>query len=295
MRTWDIAKILIESCNSPEDVEAVINTLCDYDAAQHVCAFMSVFASYEASISYSRPETSAVQEVERRGSLREINRVVEAKGRESVTALSKEGSVDQLQSLFRANGMTNIQVEQWFAHNFGVQEIVGKDALRKYLTKVLTGVDSSLTDRIIASAKRLGNNDNSHSGNHKSDKSSTQKTVGYNPPPMAIDREDAEGSGRTTKFSSIEARVTQLEAIFRTIGMTNEQVEQWITDNFGLQELVGKHSLRRYLTRVLNGADLGLTNRLLAGAQRLAIDTGSPVSDIKEYWDQLDKHFAVVE
>ena len=164
MRTWDIAKVLIESCSSPEEVEKVIGTLSDPDAAQRVCAFMAAFASYEPSISYLRVEPPVVREAERRGSSSEVDEIVVGKSGESVVVLSRKASVDQLHALFRTSGMTNKQVEQWLTRNFGVQVSVGKDGLRKYLNKVLAGADSDLRNRVMTATERLRNNNNPPSG-----------------------------------------------------------------------------------------------------------------------------------
>ena len=297
MYTWDIAKLLIESCSSPEEVEQVIGTLNDREAVEQVCAFMAPFASYEPSISYhiAIAEPPVVQESDGHGSSSEVDKTVTGKSGDSAAGLSREMSVDQLQTLFRTNGMTNKQVEQWMGDNFGVEVIVGKDALWKYLTKVLAAADSDLTDRIMIAAERLMDDDNPSSGDRKAAPPSTQRADGYGSPVKVVGKIDSEKSRGEARLSSMEASASQLEALFRTIGMTNKQVEQWITDNFGVQVIVGKHSLRKYLIRVLDVADLGLTNRLLSGAQRLSMNSGSLTSEIREYWDQLDKHFAVVE
>ena len=295
MGTWDIAKLLIESCSSPEEVEQVIGTLNDPEAVEHVCAFMAAFASYEPSISYHIAEPPVAQEADGHGSSSEVDKTVAGKSGDSTAGFSREVSVDQLQTLFRTNGMTNKQVEQWMGDNFGVEVIVGKDALRKYLTKVLATADSDLTNRIMTAAERLPDNDNPPSGDRKAAPPSTQRADGHGSPVKVVGKIDSGKSRGEASSSSMAAGVSQLEALFRTIGMTNKQVEQWITDNFEVQVIVGNYSLHQYLTRVLDGADLGLTNRLLSGAQRLAMNTGSSTSEIREYWDQLDKHFAVVE
>ena len=295
MRIWDIAKLLIESCSSPEEVAELIGTLSDPNAAQQICAFMSAFDSYEPSSSSLKTEPPVVQDAEREGSRSEFDKIVAGKRDESAVVLSIEANVAHLRSLLRTSGLTNKQVEQWLTENFGVQVTVGKDALSKYLTKVLAGADSDLTNRIMIAAERLKSNDDPSGGDHKAERSPRRQVDGYALPARVVGKIDAEKGGRRAGLSSVEASASQLETIFRTMGMTNKQVEEWMTEAFGAQVLVGKHSLHKYLTKVLDGADLGLINRLLAGAQRLSIDTGSPASDIKEYWDQLDRHFAVVE
>ena len=77
--------------------------------------------------------------------------------------------------------------------------------------------------------------------------------------------------------------------------MTNQQVEQWINHNFEVGVNLGRDSLHKYLTKVLNRADLGLSNRLLAAAQRLVSENSKATSEIRDYWDGLDKRFPVSE
>ena len=106
-------------------------------------------------------------------------------------------------------------------------------------------------------------------------------------------------SNKTKKQPTDSSGLTtakRLEVLFRNKGMTNQQVELWVNDNFSVaQANLGKGSLRKYLVRVLNNADLGANNRLLAAAQRLVNEDSNETSDIKHYWDELDKHFFVTE
>ena len=180
MNTWDIAKLLVESCSSPKEVDQVIETLHDPDAVLEVRSLLAVFST---SKTFVLPNAKA--------------------------------------STFQRSG------------SYG---------------------------------------------------SSTR-----------IDRRATRKSGGNSPHRTKDATIRQLESLFRASGMTNHQVEQWITDNFNLRATVGKGSLSRYLTNVLNKANLSLTNRILAAAQRLKDDGATSTSDIKNYWDGLDKHFSPVE
>ena len=298
MRTWDIAKLLIESCNSPEDVEEAIEILSAPEAARRVCDFMAVFASYEPTVSHVRVDLPLGREGREEGKhvlTGGDNKTALEEDGESTTVWSSEASVDQLRSLFRTCGMTNKQVEEWMTDKFGVQFMVGKGALREYLARVLASVDSALANRVMTAAQSLENNNSPSTGSHTAERPSRQKAEGHGSAAKVVGETDDGKIEGQARLSSIDASAAQLEALFRTIGMTNKQVEQWMTDSFGVQVLVSKDSLHKYLAKVLGAADLGLTNRLLASAQRLAIAADSPASDIKEYWDQLDKHFATVE
>ena len=99
--------------------------------------------------------------------------------------------------------------------------------------------------------------------------------------------------GSTT--DSVSATAEQLEATFRSARMTNKQVEQWVADHFDVTAVLGKRSLRDYLRKVLIDADLSLRNRILAWAQQLVSDGTQPSSDLKKYWDELDKRFQAAE
>ena len=93
--------------------------------------------------------------------------------------------------------------------------------------------------------------------------------------------------------SSEVAQAYQLEALFRASGKTNRGIEQWMSENFNVKAVIGKGSLHQYLTRVLRKADLGLRNRILSAAQNLAGKDTPGTSDIKDYWDELEKRYVV--
>ena len=82
---------------------------------------------------------------------------------------------------------------------------------------------------------------------------------------------------------------SQLESIFRSHGMTNYQVEQWVGDKFGVDAIIGKMSLRAYLGKLVNHEGLVFGNYLLSRAR---LDMGGDTrknSDLADYWDQLNK------
>ena len=155
MHTWNIAKLLIESCNSPEDVEEVIVTLQDPDAVQQVCSFLTAFSNNKPSASRRKAKAPTMQGVGNYGSSTKIGKPATGKSGGDFTHSSKDATAAQLESLCRASGMTNKQVEQWFTDNFNVRVPIGKDSLRKYLAKVLNSADLGLTNRILAAAQRL--------------------------------------------------------------------------------------------------------------------------------------------
>ena len=292
MRTWDIAKQLIESCGSPEDVDQVIVILQDLDAVQHICAFLTAFSTDKRVASTRKAEPAVVQRVDAHASSTKVDETGTVKRGRETTLISKDASVGQLESLFRASGMTNKQVELWITDNFDIRVNVGKHSLRKYLGRVLNNASLRLINSIMVAARRLPNNDKVSTSYRTAEAPMVQEADRYG---IRIDKGTNAKVGGGAPLSSKEVSASQLESIFRTSGMTNRQVEQWITDNFGIQFSVGKDSLRKYLANVLDDADLGLTNRMLAAAQQVANGGATSASDIRDYWDELDKHFPAAE
>lgn len=88
------------------------------------------------------------------------------------------------------------------------------------------------------------------------------------------------------------AQAYQLETLLRASGKTNKHIEQWITETFQIKRNIGKGSLRLYLARVLDAADLSSRNRILSAAHKLVSKDRTANTDIIEFWDQLDKRFA---
>ena len=185
MKTWNIAKILIQSCSSPEDVSRILATLRDPKEVESVCELLSSFSAI----------------------------------------------VPPEQPLQISNGNDNVVAK-----------------------------NGSLSNRTKGGTKKI-----------------------------------SASIARTSASTSEEAIADKLEPLFRNNGMTNKQVEEWVTTNFNVRATVGKSSLRKYLIRVLLGADLGLKNRILGAAQQLANSQDSKDSDLVKYWDGFDKHFGVSE
>ena len=155
MRTWDIAKLLMERCNSPEDVERVIVTLKDPGAMQEVCSMLAVFSGGESIASNTDTHVSTITGKVRSSSTSKADKPAIDKGVEILPETSKISSIDQLESLFRSAGMTNKQVEHWFSVNFHVRVTISKRSLRKFLAKALDNADLGLTNRILSAAQRL--------------------------------------------------------------------------------------------------------------------------------------------
>ena len=147
MRTWDIAKLLLERCDSCQDVDQVIETLNDTLALQELCRILSSFASHprvDAPPLTLGGRPTAVSEPERQAADDDVKVLPD---------ISKDATAEQLGVLFRSCGMTNKQVVQWFETNFKIDVPIRKGSLRQYLMKVLAGADLGLANRILATAQ----------------------------------------------------------------------------------------------------------------------------------------------
>ena len=51
MKTWNIAKILIQSCSSPEEVSGILATLRDPKEVESVCVLLSSFSAVTPPLS----------------------------------------------------------------------------------------------------------------------------------------------------------------------------------------------------------------------------------------------------
>ncbi len=155
MRTWDVAKRLIEHCESPEDVSQIIAILRDPAAIQEVGSLIAGFSNDKHSSFNSALTGATNQGVGSSSSYSETDKSPLRRARKSSTDISKLATASQLVTLFRTKGMTNRQVEQWINDNFNVRANLGKDSLHKYLTKVLNQADLGLSNRLLAAAQRL--------------------------------------------------------------------------------------------------------------------------------------------
>ena len=147
MHTWEIARLLLENCDSRQDVDQVLETLNDTLALQELRTMLSSFASDPGTAtppSMPKSETMAMPK---------LGQNVIDNGGNALPDTSKATVAEQLETLFRSSGMTNKQVEQWFSANFEIDVPIRKVSLRKYLLKVLTGIDLGLGNRILATAQ----------------------------------------------------------------------------------------------------------------------------------------------
>lgn len=154
MRTWDIAKILLNHCNSPEAVDQVLMTLEDPSEFRNLYAMLLPFATqrHECLPSGRAHPSSADRRVSghHSGKLARAN-LPEPLPNQPVSA----DAVARLESLFRADRMTNAQVQQWMSTHFDSSIPVGKGSLHNYLSRVLNRADTATRNRIFAAALRL--------------------------------------------------------------------------------------------------------------------------------------------
>ena len=154
MRTWDIAKLLISHCGSPEEVHGVIRALQDPTTVDQICFMLDPFVSdYRESGRYGQTGSNAL--ADREMMTLPARPSDKPTSHSSGTPSANLAIADELASLFRTHGMTNRQVETWLADGFGVQLLVGKDSLRRYLARVLNSVDLGGRNRITVAARNL--------------------------------------------------------------------------------------------------------------------------------------------
>ena len=147
MHTWDIAKLLLEHCDSRQDVDRVLLILNDTSALRELCVLLSEFATRPD------PHESSTIEADRLMEVPETQQRPKGDGLKPLPDASKATMSEQLESLFRSYGMTNNQVEQWFSSNFEINVPIGKGSLKQYLLKVLKEVNLGLGNRILATAQ----------------------------------------------------------------------------------------------------------------------------------------------
>lgn len=154
MRTWDIGKLLLERCSSPEDVGQVIKLLKEPAAIQNICAMLTAFSDAKLALE-NHEHTPATRGTDKIISPSKATKAKIERIRGYLSDSSTEGVTEQLQLLFRTNHMTNKEVEQWITDNFNISTSVSKDSLRKYLGRVLKNADLGLSNRILSAAQRL--------------------------------------------------------------------------------------------------------------------------------------------
>ncbi len=152
MHTWELAKLLLDGCDSPGEVDEVLNTLSDTLALRELRTMLSAFASNSGSGSETLSLTSA------NGPTTEPQLVAEAvdEGIKRLSDASRTTMAEQLESLFRSGGMTNGQVQQWFKANLQIDLLLNGRSLRHYLMRVLKEVDLETGNRVLAAAQGLG-------------------------------------------------------------------------------------------------------------------------------------------
>ena len=147
MGAWEIAKLLLEHCESEVDVERLLLTLDDPSELRELRTMLSAFATYmevETSSAIAPAAPVVVPEAQQRPKAGRVRVLPDA---------SRATMSDQLESLFRSYGLTNSQVERWFSTNFEINVPIKKGSLQQYLMKVLKDVDLALGNRILAAAQ----------------------------------------------------------------------------------------------------------------------------------------------
>ena len=155
MRTWDIAKLLVANCNSPEEVRQIITVLNDATAVNELCSMLSPFCSLP--IDDPGAVATASESPRGTGQRAPVSSKLPLNNRfhRELAANYHAAAATELVSLFRLHGMSNKEVEKWITQNFNIDATVGKGSLQKYLTKILTNSDLGVTNRILGATRKL--------------------------------------------------------------------------------------------------------------------------------------------
>ena len=159
MRTWEIAKILVGNCTSPEDVDQAIQLLNNPVAIQDICSMLSSFSKTQSLTSPQRVGATKGSQTSSYASQPESRNTSGRGATKGLDDSSEVAQAYQLEALLRASGKTNRQIEQWMSENFNVKAVVGKGSLRLYLARVLRKADLGLRNRILSAAQNLAGKD----------------------------------------------------------------------------------------------------------------------------------------
>ncbi|MGA9049017.1 MAG: hypothetical protein WB588_08490 [Dehalococcoidia bacterium] len=80
-----------------------------------------------------------------------------------------------------------------------------------------------------------------------------------------------------------------LRDMFRKrLKMSNQEVERWLVDRFGVRQRIGKSSLREYLRLILKSDSEAIGGAILSQAAKDFESILGNDSDLKKYWEGLD-------
>ena len=151
MRTWDIARALLGTCDSSDDVDMVLLALDDPAEFRKLYSMLLPFSSDSGnSLSQNSSFSSGTGDPSLTTS---PNGETQHKLPTALPESAKNNAARQLEKLFRSNGMTNKQVEEWLVANFEISRSVGKGSLRNFLEKVFGDLNLAKVNQIIASAQ----------------------------------------------------------------------------------------------------------------------------------------------
>lgn len=154
MNPWNIAKLLIHNCDSRHDVDELIATLANRNHLNTVLALLSAFGTESEVLSLplddSRSSTSPRPQPQKGGA----SRVRRETKLASEPAPVDEETLQDLEALFRSEGFTNLQVEEWVKDTFNIRQPIGKGSLRKYLVR-LDSRDDAIPIKMLLSTARL--------------------------------------------------------------------------------------------------------------------------------------------
>ena len=162
MHTWKMAKVLIDSCSTPTDVDQVLAVLKNPVAIEELRSMLLPLSGQSTTslvvdtgpLSSGQDSANPTASVEKPLASQASAQPQEIPIVEPLPESTRLAAVDQLESIFRSTGMTNRQAEQWMNNNFHVGLNTRKQSFHYHLTRILTAAGLSMTNRMLAAAKR---------------------------------------------------------------------------------------------------------------------------------------------
>lgn len=160
MQPWDLAKLLLNHCSAPTDVDDIVKVLSDKTQLGSVLGMLEHFRLSSSAQSTFRVQrdptkTDRAQSSTSSGSQSNGLRKEPTPSKiDSPSDLTTDDILQDLEALFRSEAMTNIQIEQWVKANFSSRYSVGKGSLRNYLHRLVTQ-DDAIPGNVLLSTARL--------------------------------------------------------------------------------------------------------------------------------------------
>lgn len=259
MKPWNLAKLIVQGADSPEEIVEIMQILADPGARTAVDRLLAAFAGPvedERKVAVDSPSGPELRSVETLPVTADFDR-----------------AADSLTQLLRSElGMSNAQVERWFRRDYGVPFGTRGKSLRKYVGRVLGMGGPELYDSIVEGAKRVAGS----------------VSAGGAAERLRVDKAD-----ESTRLSLLEQDVAQLRSLLRDkLGFRNQEVVDWLEREFGIVRPGNNRSLSEYLRRLLRESGSGFATEAITRAQSLLAARRGRGGEIERFDRRLRRHVA---